>query len=215
MGGWALAIDFGTSFTTAATWTSGQPSMLEIENSRYLPSLVCLGEDGTLLTGAAARQLAAQLPGHAERLPKRALVRSPEVRLGSRTVASTDLAAAVLGRVYREALAQHPAGPPDRIMLTHPASWPDDELNLLVKAAEAAGLAKPVLVPEPVAAALYYAQEQEFTLAGHLAVYDLGGGTFDSAVLRRCLRVPGGARPAARRRRPDRGAARARRPARL
>ncbi len=185
MRGWTLAIDFGTSFTTAATWSDGQVSVLEIENSRYLPSLVCLGEDGSLLTGAAARQLAAQLAGNAERAPKRSLIRSPEVRLGSRTVACTDLAGAVLGRVYAEALAHHPGDPPGRVVLTHPAAWRDHELSLLVKAAQAAGLAEPVLLPEPVAAALHYAREREFPAAGHVAVYDLGGGTFDVAVLRR------------------------------
>ncbi|KOV37874.1 hypothetical protein ADK60_03590 [Streptomyces sp. XY431] len=59
-----MAIDFGACFTTAAvraeqpgTESGGAGSgaaAVEIENSRYLPSLVCLGDDGRLLTGRAA-----------------------------------------------------------------------------------------------------------------------------------------------------------------
>jgi molecular chaperone DnaK len=183
--GWTLAIDFGTSFTTAAIADGGQASVLEVENSRYFPSLVCLGEDGSLLTGTAARQLGAVLPDHAERMPKRSLVSSAEVRLGSRTVACTDLVGAVLGRMYREACAHQHGEPPGRVVLTHPAAWGDYELGLLTKAAEPAGLTRPVLLPEPVAAAGYYADQQALRSIEHVAVYDLGGGTFDVAVLSR------------------------------
>jgi molecular chaperone DnaK (HSP70) len=56
--GWALAIDFGTSFTTAAMTRPGdhavEPIMLEVENSRYLPSVVLRDEAGELLTGRVA-----------------------------------------------------------------------------------------------------------------------------------------------------------------
>lgn len=186
--GWTLAIDFGACFTTAAIASSGQVSLLEVDNSRYLPSLVCLGEDGSLLTGATALQRAAVLPDHAERMPKRSLLRSAEVRLGSRTVACTDLVAAVLGRMYDEARAHQNGRPPNRVVLTHPADWQDHDLTLLLKAAQAAGLASPTLLPEPIAAALYYYSRNEKPSAAgcgdQIAIYDLGGYTCDVTVLR-------------------------------
>src|SRR5262245_31222964 len=83
MASWTIAIDAGTSFTTAAVASAGgAPELLEIEQSRYLPSVVVLAEDGTPDTGRAAASLAAMLPDRAERLPKRALVNSDRVRLG-------------------------------------------------------------------------------------------------------------------------------------
>jgi molecular chaperone DnaK (HSP70) len=185
--GWTLAIDFGACFSTAAIASSGQVSLLEVDNSNYLPSLVCLDEDGSLLTGAAALRRAAVLPDHAERMPKRSLVRSAEVRLGSRTVACTDLVAAVVGRMYHEARAHQNGRPPKRVVLTHPADWQDQDLALLLKAAQAAGLTSPTLLPEPIAAALYYSQNEKPFAAGrgdHLAIYDLGGYTCDVNVLR-------------------------------
>jgi molecular chaperone DnaK (HSP70) len=51
-GGWRLAIDFGTSFTTAAMTRPGDPAgelvVLDVENSRYLPSVVFRDESGEL-----------------------------------------------------------------------------------------------------------------------------------------------------------------------
>ncbi|WFE29288.1 Hsp70 family protein [Solwaraspora sp. WMMD791] len=191
MGSWSLAIDFGTSFTTAAAKMSdGVPELLEIENSRYFPSLVCLDTDGTLLSGSAARQLAAQLPGHAERSPKRALASAAQVRLAGRSVATTDLVAAVLARVHTEAVQRY-GGPPADVVLTHPAAWSTEELALLRTAARTAGMPDVTLVSEPVAAALHYATGKPAPIGSHLAIYDLGGGTFDTAVVRRTQDPPG------------------------
>jgi len=198
MGQWTLAIDFGTCFTTAAYRQGADVTVLEIENSRYLPSLVCLGENDELLTGRYALQRAAQLPEEAERLPKRALVAGRAVLLRGRSVPATELVAAVLSRVYTEALAQHQQTPPVSVTLTHPAAWTERELALLGKAAQSAGISSPVLLPEPVAAAMHYAHEFPIPDGGQLAIYDLGGGTFDVALVCRTgdgfavVGVPGG-----------------------
>ena len=93
--GWDLAIDFGTSFTTAATLVRGRAEVLEIDGSKYVPSLVCLDDDGTVLTGRDAVNEAAMAPDRTERVPKRALVASEQVLLGERTVTTVDLVAAV------------------------------------------------------------------------------------------------------------------------
>src|SRR3954454_6229436 len=75
---------------------------------------------------------------------------------------------------------------PDRIAVTHPASWGHFKLDVLRQAVRLAELGVDVeLVPEPVAAAVHYATLQRVELNDFVAVYDLGGGTFDAAVVRR------------------------------
>ncbi|MEK2490224.1 Hsp70 family protein [Kitasatospora purpeofusca] len=210
MSDWSLAIDFGTCFTTAAVRTeqsgtsgtsaasgtvgtfatesggaAGGAAAVEIENSRYLPSLVCLGDDGRLLTGRAAVQLAAQRPERAEHHPKRALLRQPAVLLDDREVDTVDLVAVVLARVAAEARLRCGGTDPARTVLTHPADWSPADLDRLVEAAGRAGLGAPELLPEPVAAARFHAANAAAGDGAPIAVYDLGGGTVDTAVLRR------------------------------
>ncbi|WP_380282108.1 Hsp70 family protein [Kitasatospora purpeofusca] len=180
---------------------AGAVAAVEIENSRYLPSLVCLDDDGRLLTGRAAVQLAAQRPERAEQHPKRALLRQSAVLLDDREVATADLAAAVLARAAEEARARCGGTDPGRVVLTHPADWSPGDLDRLVEVAGRAGLDAPELLPEPVAAARFHAANISANASanisadasanapadgdGPIAVYDLGGGTVDTAVLRR------------------------------
>ncbi|GAA4907744.1 Hsp70 protein [Actinomycetospora succinea] len=187
MTGWDLAIDFGTSFTTTATLAHGRAEVLEIDGSKYVPSLVCVDDDGTILTGRDAVNEAAMAPDRTERVPKRALVASEQVLLGTRTVTTVDLVAAVLARVAGEA-TRRLSGRPSRVVLTHPARWQAGgaELRRLTEAAERAGLGEPDLVAEPVAAAHHYVRTGDAVPdGGMIGVYDFGGGTFDTAVLRR------------------------------
>ena len=188
MTGFDLAIDFGTSFTTAATLVGGRAEVLEIDGSKYVPSLVCVDDDGTILTGRDAVNEAAMAPDRTERVPKRALVASEQVLLGTRTVTTVDLVAAVLARVAGEASRRFSGRRPTRVVLTHPARWQagGTELRRLTEAAERAGLGEPDLVAEPVAAAHHYVRTGDAVPDGRMiGVYDFGGGTFDTAVLRR------------------------------
>jgi actin-like ATPase involved in cell morphogenesis len=186
--GWDLAIDFGTSFTTTATLAGGRTEVLEIDGSKYVPSLVCLDDDGTILVGRDALNESAMAPERTERVPKRALVASEQVLLGERTLATVDLVAAVLDRVAGEAVRRFSGQRPARVVLTHPARWQAGglELRRLTEAAERAGLGVPDLVAEPVAAAHHYVRSGDAVPdGGMIGVYDFGGGTFDTAVLRR------------------------------
>lgn len=185
MDGWVLAIDFGTSFTTAAVLAGGRAELLEIDNSRYLPSLVFIDDNGEPLVGRHAVNRAEVFPERAERCPKRALVTTPAVRLGDRDVPVVDLVAAVLARAYQEAVRLQGGRPPERVVLTHPARWGSEDLRRLGEAAAKAGLPYPWFESEPVAAAAYYAARGRIDPGQCVAVYDLGGGTFDTAVLRR------------------------------
>jgi len=179
---WVQSIDFGTTFTTAAMLPSGgSPQVLEIENSRYLPSVVVRDETGQLVTGRAGARQAVVFPERAERVPKRALVAGSQVVLGGQPVPVADLVAALLGRVYVEATRFQGGTAPGLVVLTHPARWGQEPLGRLREAAARAGIANPVLVAEPVAAAWWYGKPAPGQV---VAVFDLGGGTLDTAVLR-------------------------------
>ncbi|MEJ2888033.1 Hsp70 family protein [Actinomycetospora aeridis] len=184
---WELAIDFGTSFTTAATLVDGRAEVLEIDGSTSMPSLVCVDEDGSIITGRLATISSATAPDRTERTPKRALVACEHIRLGGRDIEPVDLVAAVLQSVAEEAARRRGGRPPSRVVLTHPARWSAGgvELRRLSEAAHRAGLREPELLAEPIATAQWSASVgRAVPHGGMVAVYDLGGGTFDTAVLR-------------------------------
>jgi molecular chaperone DnaK len=184
-GDWQLGIDFGTSYTVAAISTDSATTVLEIESNGQtrMPSSVFVTEDGEILVGSAAQHQAVFAPERYEATPKRCLTEG-EIFLGDDLVPVVNLIAGVLRRVYVEACRQRGETLPAAVRLTHPAEWGQGRLDLLLEAAQRAGLPEVVLVPEPVAAAVWIAGTA--TEVGELvAVYDFGGGTFDAAVLRR------------------------------
>lgn len=180
---WVLAIDFGTSFTVAASRVGDRaPEVIEIDGERRLPSLIVVDDDGAVRVGRAAETIAGASPGRVLRAPKSRLGEPTPVVLGGRAHPITALVADLLRHVYEEAIRYH-GRPPHEVRLTHPATWSGPRRQQLVGAAELAGIENPVLVPEPVAAAIAYADDGAVPAQGHVLVYDLGGGTFDTAVL--------------------------------
>ncbi len=181
---WILGIDFGTSYTTAAIRGDGRPEPIEIDGQRRMPSVVLVDEDGSIVVGTAAESLSATRPGCTLREPKRRLGEPAPVVLGGQPYSVVDLVGALLAAVFAEAV-RHQGSEPIEIRLTHPASWGRPRLAELRRAAAIAGMSDVILVPEPVAAAVAYANDAEQGAGvGYVAVYDLGGGTFDTAVLR-------------------------------
>jgi hypothetical protein len=189
--GWVLAIDFGTTHTCAAVVevvdldaVGGMsrlppPVVLDIEGERRFPSLVVVDGEGKLRTGRAARNLLRRFPRQGERTPKRHLG-SDMLAIG---VSPVEAAAAVLQRVAEEARQRFNGTDPARVILTHPVRFEDLRRQRLLQAADLAGLPGAELVPEPVAAAFHYAGRHP-EVGALVAVYDLGGGTYDTAVLR-------------------------------
>ncbi len=111
--------------------------------------------------------------------------------LGDRPYEASELIGVVLAAVLAEASKQHGNRPPSSVVLTHPVSWKSSRRNVLADALNQAAtqvgltLPAPVFVEEPVAAAHWFARTQQSHDGDHFAVYDLGGGTFDAAVLAR------------------------------
>ena len=181
-----LGVDLGTTHTVAAMiGADGRSQPLLFDASFLLSSSVYAEVNGHLLIGTDAQRSAGLDPGRFEPNPKRR-IDDGRVLLGSREYAVSDLLAAVLRRTADEA-ARVLGVMPARIVLTYPANWGTHRRSVLVDAAARAGLPAPVLVPEPVAAAAYFTTVLGRAVApgAALVVYDFGGGTFDTAVLRR------------------------------
>ncbi len=95
-----------------------------------------------------------------------------------------DAIAAVLRVMVAEACRVKGGSRPEVVCLTHPATWAATRLAALREAAAVAGMREVVLLAEPVAAACWYtATSGRVPAGGRVAVYDLGGGTFDAAVV--------------------------------
>ena len=183
-GQWVLSIDFGTSYTVVASRIHGRaPEVIEIDGERRVPSVVMITDDFGVVIGRPADEMAAAAPSRVLRSPKSRLGDPAPIILGGRPFQATSLVAEVLAKVYDEALRHH-GSTPESTRLTYPASWSGQRRQQLLRAAELAGLENVTLVPEPVAAAIAYADEVASPVGAIVLVYDLGGGTLDCAVLR-------------------------------
>jgi hypothetical protein len=181
-----LSVDLGTSNTVAVLSAHGRPPrVVEVDGSATMPSAIFAGEDGGLVVGRDAERRARLDPSRFEPNPKRR-VDEGTLLLGDRVVTVTDALSGVLRRVADETSRQLGGAKPDEVRLTHPAQWGPVRRNVLLAAARLAGMGSNlVLVPEPVAAAAHFASFHGQPLAPGqaLAVYDLGAGTFDVAIV--------------------------------
>ncbi|GAA1294292.1 hypothetical protein Psi02_41800 [Planotetraspora silvatica] len=136
-----------------------------------------------LVAGRVAQRSMARYPERVERNPKR-YVGKKTMLLGGVPVDVGDALAALLGLFVSEGRVRFNGSMPSCVVLTCPVAWRDDRRDVLRAAGEAVVPdARIVLVEEPVAAALHYASTHRVNGGKRVAVYDLGGGTFDAAVL--------------------------------
>jgi molecular chaperone HscA len=182
--GFAIGVDLGTSNTLAVLrWPDGRTRPLMVDGAPIMPSGVYADESGQLHVGRDAQRLAGLDPARFEPNPKRRIDEGT-VLLGGREVAIVDLLAAVFGAVARAAVEAIGFLPP--AVLTYPAAWGAPRRETLAAAAARAGWPPVRMVPEPVAAARYFADvlRRPIPVGASLAVFDFGGGTLDVAVVR-------------------------------
>nr|WP_255426981.1 Hsp70 family protein [Pseudonocardia sp. C8] len=180
----------GTTFVAAAVAHASQVEMFTLgDRSVVSPAAVYAREDGELVTGDAAVRRAVSNPDRVCREFKRRLGDpTPVILSGSAYPVSM-----LLGAVLRDVVARvtdTEGEPPERLVLTHPANWGPYRRELFDEVPEAAGLtdgriAVQRAVTEPEAAAAHYAASRRLGEGDTVAVYDLGGGTFDATVLRK------------------------------
>ncbi|WP_433604258.1 Hsp70 family protein [Dactylosporangium sp. CA-139114] len=185
-----LGIDFGTSNTVAMVRTpDARMRPLLFDGSPLLPSALYFNTDGKVLVGRDAERNARLDPARFEPNPKRR-IDDGEVFIGDHPMPVPRLFAHVLSQVNEEARRQLGAAP-DEVRLTHPARWGERRRSLLLEATRIAGLGTPArparLIAEPVGAASYFTAVlgSAVPVGRSLAIYDLGGGTFDATVVRR------------------------------
>jgi molecular chaperone DnaK len=197
-----VGIDLGTTNSLVAWVDHGVPKVIpDAEGRGLLPSIVAWTGDGVVVGEAARRQLArnaARTVYSVKRLMGRGyedikddlrhlpfqVVPSAEVvkiRIGEREVTPPEVSAHVLRTLKQRAEAFF-GEPVERAVITVPAYFNDSQRQATKDAGRIAGLEVLRIVNEPTAASLAYGLQRLHR--GVIAVYDLGGGTFDISILR-------------------------------
>ncbi|HZS19920.1 MAG TPA: Hsp70 family protein, partial [Pseudonocardiaceae bacterium] len=182
--GYSLGVDLGTTFVAAALSNGGQLEMVTLGGRAVvIPSAVYLAEDGRILCGEPAVRQAVSNPDRVAQGFKRRLGDPTPLRMGDESRPATELLSVLLREVLR-VVTETEGAPPERVLLTHPANWGPFRRGVFEDVAIGAGLVDTPTVTEPEAAAAHYARSRNLTEGQVVAVYDLGGGTFDVTVLR-------------------------------
>jgi actin-like ATPase involved in cell morphogenesis len=191
----SIGIDFGTTNSSMAWFDPRTESAEVIKNAEgedKTPSLVYFGE-GETLVGKPADKLIEDASNDVARREevfrrtiasiKRDLIAPPRIALpGGRFVRPVEVAAEILKKLKRDAEEGHFHEEVSRAVITCPAEFNALQRQKIEQAGRLAGFGEVVLLEEPVAGALSYARAG-LGVGRHVLVYDLGGGTFDLAVL--------------------------------
>ena len=186
-GSYQVGIDLGTTYSSAAVCRAGEPRPEVVPlagRSTSVASVVFLAEDGSLVVGEAAERRALTDPGRVVREFKRRIGDGIPVLLGGQPVPAETVAARFVAWILAQ-VAEREGGPASAVTLTHPAEWGSHKRDTLAAALVAEGLAPVTFMTEPQAAAIAYAAGEHLDPGAVVAVYDLGGGTFDAAIVRK------------------------------
>ena len=185
-----LAVDVGTSRVAAATArlaVDGSISTVPFplgRRSDNMSTVVFVADDGELLIGDAAERRGVTEPDRLIREFKRSIGDEVPLLVAGRALRAEDLYAHTVAVVV-ETVAEREGTRPASIILSHPASWGPHRIGLIRAALERIGIVEVDLISEPEAAARSYESSRRLAPGQTLAVYDLGGGTFDTVVLRK------------------------------
>ncbi|HWB38261.1 MAG TPA: Hsp70 family protein, partial [Rugosimonospora sp.] len=180
---YGLGVDLGTTFTAAAVAGSSGTGMVALGPDFVVPSVVHVAGDGTVTSGLAAEVAGAREPLRLCYWHKRRLGDPTPLVIGGAPYPPAALLAAQLRDVLAVA-ARERSAPPDSVVLTCPAVWGPYRRELFDEVPRLAGLTGVTVVTEPEAAAMHYSVERRLGPGETVAVYDLGGGTFDATILR-------------------------------
>ncbi len=200
-----IGIDLGTTNSCIAVMDGSSARVIEnAEGSRTTPSVVAFAEDGQTLVGQTAKRQAVTNPENTFFAIKRLIGRnfSDEkvtkdremvpyeivkadngdawVRASGKSYAPSQISAYVLQKM-KETAESHFGGEISQAVITVPAYFNDSQRQATKDAGQIAGLEVLRIINEPTAAALAYGLDKRES--GLVAVYDLGGGTFDVSIL--------------------------------
>jgi molecular chaperone DnaK len=200
-----IGIDLGTTNSVVAVMTGGEPTVIpSAEGERLVPSVVAVNKNHERVVGRAARNQAIVNPENTVFSIKRFMGRKfddPEVQrtvsrvpykvtaasngdvrvvLDGKDYSPPEVSAMILAKLKTDAEA-YLGGPVTQAVITVPAYFNDAQRNATKDAGRIAGLEVLRIINEPTASSLAYGLDKKKNEI--IAVYDLGGGTFDISVL--------------------------------
>ncbi len=201
-----IGIDLGTTNSAMAVMQSGKPEIItNSEGDRTTPSVVAESKKGGRLTGKIARRQQVTNSKDTIYEVKRLIGRRWEdeevqrdlklmgyeivksgqgvkVKMGDKEYSPEEISAMVLGKLKADAEA-FLGEPVTEAVITVPAYFDDSQRHATKDAGKIAGLEVKRIINEPTAAALAYGLDKAEKKDEKIAVYDLGGGTFDVSIL--------------------------------
>jgi molecular chaperone DnaK len=202
-----IGIDLGTTNSCVAIMEGGKPKVIEnAEGSRTTPSVVAYTEDGEILVGAPARRQAVtnakntiyavkRLIGRrfedaevqkALKLTPYKIVRADNgdawIEVRGKKISPQEVSAQILRKVKKDAEA-YLGETVTEAVITVPAYFNDSQRQATKDAGRIAGLDVKRIINEPTAAALAFGEDKTAKKDMKIAVYDLGGGTFDISAI--------------------------------
>jgi molecular chaperone DnaK len=202
-----IGIDLGTTNSCVAIMEGGKPKVIEnSEGSRTTPSVVAYAEDGEILVGAPAKRQAVTNAKNTIYAVKRLIGRRFEekevqkdihlmpykimkadnndawVEVRGRKIAPQQVSAEVLRKMKKTA-EDYLGEEVKEAVITVPAYFNDSQRQATKDAGRIAGLDVKRIINEPTAAALAFGMDKQLKKDSKIAVYDLGGGTFDISII--------------------------------
>jgi len=176
-----IGIDLGTVNSEAATIEGGKPTLIKsAEGNPYFPSVVAFTKEGEMLVGEAAKRQAVMNPEGTIQYIKRKMGTNEKVTVHGKTYTPEQISAFILQKIKRDA-EEFLGEKITEAVITVPAYFNDDQRQATKDAGKIAGFEVKRILNEPTAAALAYGLEKK---GEHkIAVYDLGGGTFDITIM--------------------------------
>ena len=200
-----IGIDLGTTNSVVAVMEGGDPIVIpNAEGNQTTPSVVAINKAGERLVGTAAKRQAVTNPENTVFSVKRLMGRrfddpvvnnalpllpytvekadngDARVRMGDKAYSPPEVSAMVLQKLKADAEAYLGESVSEAV-ITVPAYFDDSQRNATKDAGRIAGLNVLRIINEPTAASLAYGLEKQDD--HYIAVYDLGGGTFDISIL--------------------------------
>ena len=184
-----LAVDVGTSRTAAAIARRASGGTITTESVRLgrrtdtAPSIV-FAADGETLFGDAAERRGIWQPERVIRDVKRRIGDGVPILVGDERFSPEKLYAATVAWVI-EAVVEREGDAPAAVSVTIPVTWGAHRIALVQAALGREGWDDVELITEPEAAARHYESVHPLAGDGVIGVYDLGGGTFDAAIMQK------------------------------
>lgn len=202
-----IGIDLGTTNSCVAVIESGHPKVIEnAEGARTTPSIIAYTNEGEILVGAPAKRQAVTNPKHTVYAVKRLIGRRFEekevqkdinlmpysivkasngdawVKIEDKDLAPPQISAEVLKKMKKTA-EDYLGESVTEAVITVPAYFNDSQRQATKDAGRIAGLEVKRIINEPTAAALAFGLSKKEGRDRKIAVYDLGGGTFDISII--------------------------------